>query len=330
MPKATATRAERRASRDAGAIAPYSGLLLAYAALIAAVSVASGLQAQQRGSLYGGRSVAHVWWYGWVTALSTGLGALPMAFVKDVGEWWVGLANAVAAGMMTAASAALIEEGLGIEPPAGGLPAMHSVAAGIAVGVVFIVASQRLLDQHEDVKLGVLHGVDARQALLIVFVMTMHSFSEGVSIGVSFGGQAQTHLGARGSPAPPHPPSAHPPSPPARTGMLITTTLAIHNVPEGFAVSVVLVSRGMSVLGAALWSVTTSVPQPLMAVLAYLFVDQFVYLQVGGLAFAAGAMLYVAWVELFKEALEACGLLVTSLVGVAAGGMMWMAHEWIE
>ena len=41
-----------------------------------------------------------------MTALSTGLGALPMAFVKDVGEWWVGLANAVAAGMMTAASAA--------------------------------------------------------------------------------------------------------------------------------------------------------------------------------------------------------------------------------
>ena len=329
MPKATATRAERRASRDAGAIAPYSGLQLAYAALIAAVSVASGLQAQQRGSLYGGRSVAHVWWYGWVTALSTGLGALPMAFVKDVGEWWVGLGNAVAAGMMTAASAALIEEGLGIEPPAGGLPATHSVAAGIAVGVAFIVASQRLLDQHEDVKLGVLHGVDARQALLIVFVMTMHSFSEGVSIGVSFGGQAQTHLGALPSPSPsPARRLTVPARPP--TGMLITTTLAIHNVPEGFAVSVVLVSRGMSVLGAALWSVTTSVPQPLMAVVAYLFVDQFVYLQVGGLAFAAGAMLYVAWVELFKEALEACGLLVTSLVGVAAGGMMWMAHEWIE
>ena len=215
MPKAVATRAERRASRDAGAIAPYSGLQLAYAALIALVSVASGLQAQQRGSLYGGRSVAHVWWYGWVTALSTGLGALPMAFVKDVGEWWVGLANAVAAGMMTAASAALIEEGLGIEPPAGGLPATHSVAAGIAVGVAFIVASQRLLDQHEDVKLGVLHGVDARQALLIVFVMTMHSFSEGVSIGVSFGGQAQTHLGALPSPLALSRPAPHP-SPPAR------------------------------------------------------------------------------------------------------------------
>ena len=56
--------------------------------------------------------------------------------------------------------------------------------------------------------------------------------------GVSFGGQADAHL-----------------------GVLITATLAIHNVPEGFAVSVVLVSRGMSVLGAALWSIATSLPQ---------------------------------------------------------------------
>ena len=57
-------------------------------------------------------------------------------------------------------------------------------------------------------------------------------------------------------------------------------------------------------LGAALWAVTTSLPQPLMALLAFRFVDTFEPIQPAGLGFAAGAMLYVAWVELLSEARE--------------------------
>jgi len=36
----------------------------------------------------------------------------------------------------------------------------------------------------------------------------------------------------------------------------------------------------MSVLGAALWAVLTSLPQPIMAVAGYMFVDEFVVVQV--------------------------------------------------
>ena len=85
---------------------------LAMAACVLAISVISASSVD--GALYGGRSTAHVWWYGWVTALSTGLGALPMAFATDVSEFYLGLANAVAAGMMTSASVALIGEGMGL------------------------------------------------------------------------------------------------------------------------------------------------------------------------------------------------------------------------
>jgi zinc transporter ZupT len=45
------------------------------------------------------------------TAAVTGLGALPFAFVKDVSRWWLGIANAVAAGLMLGASHNLITEG---------------------------------------------------------------------------------------------------------------------------------------------------------------------------------------------------------------------------
>jgi len=155
----------------------------------------------------------------------------------------------------------------------------------------------------DDVKLEILDGVSARKALLILLVMTLHSFSEGIGIGVSFSANSATQL-----------------------GMLITTTLAVHNVPEGFAISVVLVSRGMSVFGAVLWSITTSLPQPVMAILGHQFVDSFALVQPAGLGFAAGAMLWVAFAELFVEALEACGLVSTASCGVATGLLMWMFH----
>ena len=75
-------------------------------------------------------------------------------------------------------------------------------------------------------------GLNARKALLIMGVMTLHSFSEGIGIGVSFGG----HGGES-------------------RGLLISTSLAIHNVPEGLAVSLVLVPKGLAFIHAFIWSI---------------------------------------------------------------------------
>jgi zinc transporter, ZIP family len=207
-----------------------------------------------------------------LTAVATGLGALPFAFAKHPTRSWLGASNAVAAGLMLAASFGLIYEGVNY--------GVFRTLAGALLGLGFIVAARRLLrqDEHPAIFAG-MGGLDARKALLIVGVMTVHSFTEGVGIGVSFGGGQAL-------------------------GLFISLALAVHNIPEGLAISLVLVPRGVGWVRAAWWSVFSSLPQPLMAVPAFLFVELFRPLLPYGLGFAAGAMIWMVFSELVPDALE--------------------------
>ena len=58
-------------------------------------------------------------------------------------------------------------------------------------------------------------------------------------------------------------------------------------------------------------------------------VDAFLVIQPIGLGFAAGAMLWVAWLELFVESYESCGLLSTSAVGVTSASLMSLCHAYL-
>jgi zinc transporter ZupT len=208
-----------------------------------------------------------------VTAVATGVGALPFFFVKNISRRNLGLANGLAAGLMLAASFMLLYEGA--------MRSFPRVALGALIGGVSIVASRYVLNGNgdEELHVGRLHGADALQALMIVGVMTAHSFSEGVGVGVSYG-EGNT------------------------LGVFITAAIAVHNIPEGLAISLVLIPRGVSVWKAAGWSVFSSLPQPLMALPAFLFVQAFQPFLPVGLGFAAGAMLWMVGRELIPEALE--------------------------
>jgi zinc transporter, ZIP family len=78
---------------------------------------------------------------------------------------------------------------------------------------------------------------------------------------------------------------------------------------------------------AALWSIFTSIPQPFMAIPAYIFVEHFKPLLPAGLGFAAGAMVYVAFFELFQEAKQEIGFVKASLVGCVSFSLMIYAQE---
>jgi zinc transporter, ZIP family len=207
-----------------------------------------------------------------VTALATGLGALPLLFRHGTGQNALGLANAAASGVMAAASASLFVEGVDRSGARSGV--------GLLAGAVFVLVVSRVLHApgHEH-DFGSLRGEDAMKALLIVAVMTVHSIAEGVGVGAAFGGGETL-------------------------GLVIAIAIAVHNIPEGLAISLVLVPRGTSVRSAAGWSIFSSLPQPLLAVPAFLFVDAFEGLLPTALGFAAGAMIWMVARELVPEALR--------------------------
>ena len=211
--------------------------------------------------------------------------------------------------MMIMASYSLFYEGCYFDDPhdTSAIPSIYRTAIGALVGLLFINITEKFLSQHEDLNVGGLGGADAKRALLIFFVMTLHSFSEGVGIGVSFGGVHGSEL-----------------------GVFISASLAVHNIPEGLAMAVTMMPRGTSLMTAMVWAILSSVPQPLMAVPAYMFVHHFIPFLPAGLGFAAGAMAWVALFELLMEAIEDSGLITTAIVSTISLTGMHFLNELID
>jgi len=214
-------------------------------------------------------SVLTVFLYASLTAVATGIGALPFLFFKNVSKQWLGYSNAVAAGLMLTASFTLVFEGLEY--------GLWKTVLGVFLGLVFILISDNWLGGQENMSISNLKGADARKAILILGVMTVHSFTEGVGVGVSFGGDEGL-------------------------GIFITAAIAIHNIPEGLAIALIMVPRGMKVGVTALYCIFSSLPQPVMAVPSYIFVEAFTPFLPVGLGFAAGAMIWMVFSEIIPEA----------------------------
>ncbi|HKK35629.1 MAG TPA: ZIP family metal transporter [Paracoccaceae bacterium] len=234
-----------------------------------------------------------------VTAIATGIGALPFLVVSKPSLRTVGWSNAAAAGLMLAASHSLIAEGASLD--------VVLTLAGVLAGLGAIVLADRLLAGAGEVSVADLQGASATKALLILGIMTAHSFAEGVGVGVSFAGSEGL-------------------------GAFITTAIAFHNVPEGLAIALVLVPRGSPVWKAGLWAIFTSLPQPIMAGPAYLFVETFRPFLPVGLGLAAGAMIWMVFAELFPDALEtvtptsAATAVTLAFAAMMAFQMLVLAH----
>ncbi len=214
-----------------------------------------------------------------ITAAATGLGVLPFFFIKNISSKFFARSNAVAAGLMLSASFSLIFEGY----------EKNSIMtlAGMLVGLLAIIIMNKYIHSRADNNpargnKSVLSGI------IFLGVMTAHSFAEGISVGVSF---ADT----------------------LSFGVFISLAIAVHNIPEGLAIGLVMVPSGTSP-GKAVWSsIASSLPQPIMAVPAFLLVNAFNRYLPFSLGLAAGAMIWLVFAELIHEANKAGSAKSTAL-----------------
>jgi ZIP family zinc transporter len=253
-------------------------------------------------------ALAFVFLAGLITALATGLGALPFFLFDEITDRWNVVLWGLASGIMLAASGfGLLAEGLSAST---GLPV--ALGAGVVAGVALVVVADRMLHDIEvgshregarapadgagadaDLSLpGAVAAGNYRKLVLILGILTVHSFPEGVAIGVSF-----ADLGLAGGVA------VFGVSVPL-LAVFMTIAISIHNVPEGTAIAIPLRSLGVSepkMVGAAVFS---SLPQPIGAVIAFAFVRWARAFLPFGFGFAAGAMVYLVLTEFVPEALD--------------------------
>jgi len=222
-----------------------------------------------------------------LTDFATGLGVLPLALFDRHSTRWTGLTTALAAGMMLSASIfALADKALR-------LGQVVDVVAGMLAGALFFALSARfvatrrwrVLNWSED---------ESRQPIVVIATMFVHSIPEGLAIGVGY---------ATGD---------------VRFGLLLAVAIAVHNIPEGTAVALPLRARGASLAACFWYAVLTSVPQPLVAVPAFLLISLAQPLLAASLGFAGGAMVFLVVAEMLPESLAQCSRLETAW-GVTIG-----------
>ena len=225
------------------------------------------------------------------TTLATGLGAIPVFFVGDRAAAWQPALYGVAAGAMTVASI------VGLLKPGFEEGSAAAVLAGVATGVIFLVGA-RLLVARSEVEVGGHTGPGAQLSVLVFLVLFVHSFPEGFSIGTAYASDV------------------------SGLSLFVILAIGLQNVPEGTSVAVPMAEAGYGRAQMFWAAVTTSIPQPIGAAVAYLLVEAVRNLLPYSFGFAAGAMLALVVSDLAPRSFVAGGRIPGSLGVLGGAGVM--------
>ncbi len=216
-----------------------------------------------------------------LAGLATAIGALPILVIRKLSDEAQDVMLGFAAGVMLAASFfSLIIPGLDVAQEQGAtkLGAVSLVITGILLGAASLWLAHRYVP-HEHFVLG-REGplaLRVRRIWLFIVAITLHNFPEGLAVGVGFGSDDIGRAVALG------------------------IGIGLQNMPEGLAVAVALLTLNYSKSQAFLVALLTGLVEPIGGLLGAGAVTVAQSLLPWGLAYAAGAMIFVISDEIIPE-----------------------------
>ncbi len=221
------------------------------------------------------------------TWLVTALGAAMVYFFKEIKLKVLNAMLGFAAGVMIAASFwSLLKPAIEMTEKAGGIVWLPPLVGFLGGGAFLLLIDKILPHLHLGLPRSEAEGIKTtwERSVLLILAITLHNIPEGLAVGVAFGALTAN-------------------SDPAVLGGAIALAfgIGIQNFPEGPAVSIPLRREGYSRNKAFFYGQASGFVEPMAGVIgAYLVVSMKSILPYG-LAFAAGAMIFVVIEELIPE-----------------------------
>lgn len=207
-----------------------------------------------------------------ISAMSTGLGAIPILFMKRVTHRLRDILPAYAAGIMTSASVFnLIPESLNQSN-------FLVLSLGVLLGAVVLLVLEMYIPHVdlEDPTQPQIFQLESK-AFMIIAAITLHNLPEGLSVGVSYASENES------------------------LGNLIALSIGLQNAPEGFLVALFLVHQNIGRFKALGIATLTGAVEIITSLIGYYLSSFVAGLVPYGLAFAAGAMMFIVYKELIPE-----------------------------
>ncbi|MHA1227034.1 MAG: ZIP family metal transporter [Candidatus Hodarchaeales archaeon] len=226
-----------------------------------------------------------------LAGLATSVGTIPIFLGKEISDKYLDIMLGFAAGVMLAASAfSLLVPALDMEPifTTWNLEPVLLTVIGFMSGALFIHLIDRWAPHQHFISgpnktVETIHEGSAKiskklaATWLFVIAITIHNFPEGLAVGVAFGGGDIS------------------------SGMIVALAIGIQNIPEGSAVALPLVREGYTKRDTLKITLFTGLVEPVGGLIGAAAVSIVAGILGFGMAFAAGAMIFVVSDEIIPE-----------------------------